>query len=197
MRDCFFASFLTAQIGLAHHSSFCTQLRYDTMSISSAGKVKSKTMLACRSIVWVLLLQCLLDSSKALLAPSPPPPYQHISRVGHRQCHPHISTRHISAASLSNNIVSRGVKRSHHQSSTSLAATDERKPWELFRFISQSSKFVTLPPLPFAKSPVKRKIVVGEFSFVCCTLLMYADKEDSTINICTYRRNYLGSRKSQ
>jgi hypothetical protein len=26
MRDCFFAIFLTAQIGLAHHSSLCTQL---------------------------------------------------------------------------------------------------------------------------------------------------------------------------
>ena len=26
MRDCFFASFLTAQIGLAHHFSLCTQL---------------------------------------------------------------------------------------------------------------------------------------------------------------------------
>lgn len=70
-----------------------------------------------------------------------------------------ISTRHVP----SNNIGSRGVKRSRHQSSTSLAATDERKPWQLFRFISQSSKFVTLPSLPFAsKSPVTKKIGVGE-----------------------------------
>ena len=60
------------------------------------------------------------------------------------------------------------MKRSHHQnkkSSTSLAAaSNERRPWELFRFISQSSKFVTLPPLPFAAKspPEKRKIQPGE-----------------------------------
>ena len=80
-----------------------------------------------------------------------------------------ISTRHVP----SNNIGSRGVKRSRHQSSTSLAAIDERKPWQLFRFISQSSKFVTLPSLPFAsKSPVTKKIGVGEF----CLLYHYSLK---------------------
>lgn len=124
-------------------------------------------MFVCTSIVvWVLLLlQCLLDSD-ALLAP-----YQHMSRVGHIQYYRlQISARHVSAIAPSNNIVSRGGKRSHHQSNTSLAATDERKPWELFRFISQSSKFFTLPSLPFAKSPVKRKIGVGEFGFVCCII---------------------------
>ncbi|KAL7430802.1 hypothetical protein ACHAXM_002371 [Skeletonema potamos] len=79
-----------------------------------------------------------------------------MSRVGHIQYYRlQISARHVSAIAPSNNIVSRGGKRSHHQSNTSLAATDERKPWELFRFISQSSKFFTLPSLPFAKSPVK------------------------------------------
>lgn len=58
-----------------------------------------------------------------------------------------------------------GPKRSRHQKkrNTTLAAADERKPWELLRFISQSSKFVTFPPSPFAKSSMKRKIGVGKF----------------------------------
>mmetsp|Transcript_10767 Transcript_10767/g.18343 ORF Transcript_10767/g.18343 Transcript_10767/m.18343 type:complete len:292 (-) Transcript_10767:782-1657(-) len=107
------------------------------------------------------LLLCLFDSSEALLTPSSA--QQNMSRVGNRHHHPYISTRHVSKTTPSNHISRREGKRSHHQSSTSLAAADERKPWELFRFISQSSKFVTLPPLPFAaKNPVKRKVGVGE-----------------------------------
>ena len=59
--------------------------------------------------------------------------------------------------------VTRRPPHSQEKSSTSLAATDERKPWELFRFISQSSKFVTLPALPFAsQSSEKRKLQPGE-----------------------------------
>mmetsp|Transcript_22923 Transcript_22923/g.49592 ORF Transcript_22923/g.49592 Transcript_22923/m.49592 type:complete len:265 (+) Transcript_22923:153-947(+) len=61
-----------------------------------------------------------------------------------------------------------------HTSSTSynrgrLAAADndndERKPWDIFRFVSQSSKFVTPPSLPFiggGKKGTKRKIGPGE-----------------------------------
>ena len=123
------------------------------------------TMVTFLSISCLLaLLLCLFDSSEALLTPSSA--QQNMSRVGNRHHHPYISTRHVSKTTPSNHISRVEGKRSHHQSSTSLAAADERKPWEIFRFISQSSKFVTLTPPFAAKNPVKRKVGVGEFLFV-------------------------------
>jgi len=74
------------------------------------------------------------------------------------------------------NLISRREKR---RSSTILAAADERKPWEVLRFISQSSKFVTLPPLPFAASPVKRKMGAGEFGLMHSPLLLQSRDETS------------------
>lgn len=44
------------------------------------------------------------------------------------------------------------------------SSTKERKPWEFLRFVSQSSKFVTPPPLPFiggGRKGSKRKVVQG------------------------------------
>ena len=44
------------------------------------------------------------------------------------------------------------------------SSTKERKPWEFLRFVSQSSKFVTPPPLPFiggGRRGSKRKVVQG------------------------------------
>ena len=44
------------------------------------------------------------------------------------------------------------------------ASTKERKPWEFLRFVSQSSKFVTPPSLPFiggGKKGTSRKISPG------------------------------------
>ena len=40
------------------------------------------------------------------------------------------------------------------------ASASERKPWELLRFISQSSKFVKPPSLPFVKVN-KRQVLPG------------------------------------
>ena len=40
------------------------------------------------------------------------------------------------------------------------ASASERKPWELLRFISQSSKFVKPPSLPFVKGR-KRQVLPG------------------------------------
>ena len=42
----------------------------------------------------------------------------------------------------------------------------ERKPWDVLRFVSQSSKFVTPPPIPFIGGPRNggtRKIGPGAF----------------------------------
>lgn len=44
------------------------------------------------------------------------------------------------------------------------SSSKERKPWDVFRFVSQSSKFVTPPSLPFiggGKKGAKRKILPG------------------------------------
>jgi len=56
-------------------------------------------------------------------------------------------------------------------STTRLYATDdsssskERKPWDIFRFVSQSSKFIKPPQIPFLASPsntVKKRVAPGE-----------------------------------
>ena len=115
----------------------------------------------------VALILCLIDSSDALLS------HQFTSRVVGNRHHHSINTRRVVSKTTTSNHISRREKRSCKQSSTSLAAADERKPWELLRFISQSSKFVTLPPLPFtAKSPIKRKMGVGEILFVISSLVL-------------------------
>ena len=45
-----------------------------------------------------------------------------------------------------------------------LAASAEKKPWELFRFISQSSKFIKPPSLPFTRQKgLKRKVLPGMY----------------------------------
>lgn len=46
------------------------------------------------------------------------------------------------------------------------SSSNERKPWDIFRFVTQSSKFVTPPSLPFfgdaGKNRMKRKVGPGE-----------------------------------
>ncbi len=118
------------------------------------------------------LILCFLGSSDALLS------HPYTNRVAENRHHHSISTRHVSKTTTSNHI-SKREKRSFQQSSTSLAAADERRPWELLRFISQSSKFVTLPPLLFTAKSQKRKIGVGEILFVAYHTR--PDQEDWTI----------------
>jgi hypothetical protein len=40
------------------------------------------------------------------------------------------------------------------------ASSKERKPWDVLRFISQSSKFVTPPKLPFIAATGGEKVIV-------------------------------------
>ena len=104
------------------------------------------------------LLQCLIYSSEAFLPLSP-------SLVSMDRLE-NGSTKIIfeSAQDRTNHFSRRVGNNSYRISRTSLAASgDEQVQWELYRFIRQSSKFVTFPSLPFAKRSIQRKIRVGEF----------------------------------
>ena len=53
------------------------------------------------------------------------------------------------------------------------SSSNERKPWDVFRFVSQSSKFVTPPPLPFigdAGKKANKKVGPGK---ACILYFMY------------------------
>lgn len=77
------------------------------------------------------------------------------------------------------------------------ASSKERKPWDVLRFINQSSKFVTPPKLPFIGATSDEKVTVqpGQYLIYILSSVQHTNQQPTSTKLlcCTFciRRNIM------